>query len=203
MAPLAQGDFWMVQARLRSVRLGLGAALALGLFSIAAAGCDRGRDANDPSTQQGAYGQPGQPGYGQAGYAQPGQPGYGQPGQPGYGQPQPGYGQPGYGQPQPGYGQPQPGYGQPQAGYGQPQPGYGQPQPGYGQQPAPPPAQPTAAPSPLALPCQSDLTCGLNRCNMQTGRCAFPCASNADCAAGFSCMGAGGPAALCIPGGGQ
>ena len=97
---------------------------------------------------------------------------------------------------QPGYGQP--GYGQP--GYGQPQPGYGQPQPGYGQ--APPAAPPAAAPSPLALPCQTDLTCGLNRCNMQTGRCAFPCTANTDCAAGFSCMGAGGPTALCIPGGG-
>ncbi len=143
--------------------------------AVVASACSRGRDADDPSeyaNQPG--GQP--PGYGQPGY---GQPGYGQPG----------YGQPGYGQPQPGYGQP---------GYGQPQPGYGQPPPGQ-MPPAQPPA--TAAPSPLALPCQNDFVCGTNRCNMQTGRCAFPCAAPTDCAAGFSCMGAGGPMALCVPGG--
>jgi hypothetical protein len=101
-----------------------------------------------------------------------------------------------YGQQQPGYGQPQgqPGYGQPQG-----QPGYGQPQPAP-QQPAPAPAG--AQPSPLALPCQSDATCGTHKCNTAVGKCAFPCAANTDCAAGFSCMGAGGPTALCIPGGG-
>lgn len=110
-------------------------------------------------------------------YAQ--QPGYG--GQ--YGQPPP-YGQPGYGQP--GYGQP--GYGQ-QTGYPQ--------QPGYGQQPAQPQTPP---PSPLALPCQNDLICGTHKCNMATGRCAFPCGSNADCAPGLACLGAGGPTAICAPG---
>jgi hypothetical protein len=142
------------------------------LFVVAA--CDR--EAEDPS----AYPQP-------TGYDQYGNPIYGQPGgqQPGYGQPgygQPGYGQPGYGQP--GYGQP--GYGQP--GYGQP--GYGQPGPGQ------PPPQPPAAPSPLALPCQSDITCGTHKCNMQVGRCAFPCAnSQLDCAAGMGCV-----AGLCVPG---
>src|SRR5262245_12537503 len=97
------------------------------------------------------------------------------------------YGNNAYGQQQPGqYGQPPPGQ------YGQPPPGqYGQPPPGqYGQ---PPPGQPppqTAPPSPLALPCQSDLTCGTHKCNLQTQRCAFPCAAPTDCAAGFSCMGA-------------
>jgi hypothetical protein len=112
-----------------------------------------------------------------------------------YNQQQPGYGQPGYGQ------QPQPGYGQP--GYGQPQgqPGYGQPQAQPVPQQAPPPAT-GAQPSPLALPCQSDVTCGTHKCNTQVGKCAFPCAANTDCAAGFSCMGAGGPTAICIPGGG-
>jgi hypothetical protein len=104
----------------------------------------------------------------------------------GYGQP--GYGQPGYGQP--GYGQPQPGYGQPQPGYGQPQPGYGQPQPGYGQ--PPPPAAPA---NPLALPCQSDAQCGTHRCNMQAGRCSFPCASGAECQPGSGCA-----AGVCLPG---
>src|SRR5687768_7905373 len=97
---------------------------------------------------------------------------YGQQGQPGQYQQQP-YGQPAYGQP----GYQQPGY---QGGYQQ------QPQPGQYQQ-----APPAAPASPLALPCTSDITCGINRCNMQTGRCAFPCASNGDCAAGFSCAGAG------------
>ena len=105
--------------------------------------------------------------------------------------------QPQYGQPQQGYPPPQ-GYQQAPQGY--PQQGYPQPQPqqGYPQQPQ---AAPAAAPSPLALPCQSDITCGTHRCNPQTRRCAFPCASNADCAGGFSCMGAGGPTALCVPGG--
>jgi hypothetical protein len=97
------------------------------------------------------------------------------------------YGNPIYGQPQQGgYGQPQQGYGQPQQGYGQPQQGYGQPQPT---------ATATAAPNPLALPCQSDITCGTHKCNTQTGRCAFPCASAQDCAAGMGCMNG-----LCIPG---
>jgi hypothetical protein len=176
----------MRQGSFRNVSGGLGAALAVGVVALIASGCDRGRGADDPSMQQ--------PGYGQPGYGQPPAPGYGQPG---YGQPPaPGYGQPGYGQPA--YGQPPP------AGYGQPAPpGYGQPPPaGYGQ-PAPtaPPAA-TAAPSPLALPCTSDMVCGTHRCNTQTGHCAFPCTATTDCASGFSCMGAGGPTAICVPGGG-
>ncbi len=94
--------------------------------------------------------------------------------------------QPGYGQPQPGYGQPQPGYGQPQ----QPQPGYGQPQPV-----ATAPAQPSAPPNPLALPCQSDVTCGTFRCNVQAQRCAMPCANAAtDCQGGLACL-----AGICVP----
>src|SRR5262249_38986694 len=127
----------------------------------------RGRDADDPSSQNGQ-----QP-YGQQPYGQ----------QP-YGQ-QP-YGQQPYGQ-QP-YGQ-QPPAQQPAA---------------QGQAPAPQGSAPasTAAPSPLALPCQNDMVCGTHKCNTQTGRCAFPCTSNTDCANGFTCMGAGGPTALCVPGGG-
>jgi hypothetical protein len=100
------------------------------------------------------------------------------------------YGNPIYGQQQ--GGAPQPGYGQPQPGYGQPQPGYGQPQPGYGQ---PQPTATATQANPLALPCQSDITCGTHKCNLQTGRCAFPCASVQDCAAGMGCMNG-----LCIPG---
>jgi hypothetical protein len=113
-------------------------------------------------------------------YSQP--TGYDQYGNPIYGQQQQGYGQQGYGQQQPGYGQQQP-------GYGQQQPGYGQQQPGYGQQ------QPAAQPSPLALPCQSDITCGTHKCNLQVGKCAFPCAAATDCAAGLQCM-----SGLCVPG---
>lgn len=105
-------------------------------------------------------------------------------------------------------------YGQPAAqpyGYGNPQPGYAQPygaQP-YGQ-PAAAPAAPmapgpaTPAPSPFAAPCQADGgICGTHRCNLQVGRCALPCGSNSDCLPGFSCLGAGGPTAICLPGGGQ
>jgi len=159
----------------RSIAFATLAALAFGAFGLLSVGCSRGRDAEDASGAE--YGN-------QNPYAQ--QPGYGQPayGQPGYGQ-QP-YGQPGYGQQQP-YGQPPP------AGYGQP--GYGQ-QTGYGQQQAP-----AAPPSPLALPCQNDSICGTHKCNLQSGRCAFPCASNNDCAQGLSCLGAGGPTAICVPGG--
>jgi hypothetical protein len=146
------------------------AALAL----AALAGCERGRDAEDPSGQgydPSAYGQQpyGQQPYGQQPYTQPayGQQPYGA--QPGYGQ-QP-YAPPGYGT---------------ASTYGQPAPA----------------VQPTAtaAPSPLALPCTSDFTCGTHKCSPQTGRCAFPCAASTDCAAGFSCLGAGGPTAICVPG---
>lgn len=163
----------MRHASKHQVTVGVGAALVLGLLVTA---CDRGRGADDPSVQQGQYGAP-----------------QGQ-----YGQPQQGYPPQGYQQPQQGY--PPQGYQQPPQGYPQqPQQGYPQqPQQGYPQQPQPAPA---AAPSPLALPCSSDITCGTHRCNAQTGRCAFPCASNADCAGGFSCMGAGGPTAICVPGG--
>jgi hypothetical protein len=78
--------------------------------------------------------------------------------------------------------------------YGQPQP-YGQ-QPAYGQAPGqyqPPPPQ--QQPGGLALPCQTDVTCGFHRCNPQIGRCAFPCAATTDCASGFGCA-----AGLCVPG---
>ena len=113
-----------------------------------------------------------------------------------YAQPQ---GQNPYAQPQPNpYGQPYPQQGQPYPQQPQPYPQQGQPVPG-------PQPQPTAvAPaSPLALPCQNDLICGTHKCNLQSQRCSFPCAANTDCASGFSCMGAGGPTAICVPGAGQ
>jgi hypothetical protein len=106
---------------------------------------------------------------------------------------QPGYGPPGtQGQYPPGTYPPQQQY--PQQQYPQQQ---GAPVPGQYPQ-----SQPTAtAPAnPLALPCQNDLICGTHKCNLVTQRCAFPCTANAECAAGFTCMGAGGPTALCVPG---
>ena len=72
----------------------------------------------------------------------------------------------------------------------------------YGQQPygqAPgqyqPPPQQQAPPSGLAIPCQNDSICGFHRCNVQAGRCAFPCAASTDCAGGFGCA-----SGLCVPG---
>ena len=54
-----------------------------------------------------------------------------------------------------------------------------------------------ATPGPLALPCTSDASCGFARCNVQFQKCAFPCASAVDCAAGNSCNAMTG---LCLPG---
>jgi hypothetical protein len=90
----------------------------------------------------------------------------------------------------------QPGYGQP--GYGQQQPGYGTPVPG---------AYPTATavatglpPGPLSPACtQPEGTCGYARCNVQAGRCAFPCNGPQDCIQGSQCIGVGTPVAFCGP----
>jgi hypothetical protein len=104
--------------------------------------------------------------------------------------PQPGYGQPGYGQP----GTTPPGYPQPQ-----PQPTYGTPQP-YPTTTAAPtataPAAPgqMAVPGPLAFPCQNDSACGLHHCNLQYQKCAFPCATEADCINPNACV-----AGVCLP----
>ncbi len=142
--------------------------LILGMIGAwALVACDRGQDPNNPSDL------PPQP----TGYDQNGNPIYGPPG-----------GQPYGTNPQPYGTQPQP--------YGtQPQPYPTNPQP-YPTNPQPTATTPTAPPSPLALPCQSDATCGTHKCNMQVGKCAFPCAnSQTDCAAGMGCM-----AGVCVPG---
>lgn len=130
------------------VRRGLATCIAASLVALLVTACDRGRGADDPSSQQGQGPQaPGQPGAMPNGpNAMPGA----QPGAPGV-------------------------------------------QPG----------QPAQAASPLALPCQNDLICGTHKCNMQAGRCSFPCATNADCQGGFTCNTALGPAALCVPGAAQ
>jgi len=70
--------------------------------------------------------------------------------------------------------------------------------------PAAPAAAPAAAggtmatPNAFALPCQNDQSCGFARCNLQFQKCAFPCASAVDCAAGATCNTMTG---LCLPGG--
>lgn len=100
--------------------------------------------------------------------------------------------------PQQGY--PQQGYPQqpPQQGY--PQQGGYQPQPGVPQQPTPAPTAATlSTPGPMALPCQTDQSCGLAKCNTQFQKCVFPCLQPTDCAAGASCNTMTG---LCLPGGG-
>lgn len=74
---------------------------------------------------------------------------------------------------------------------------------GYGQTPTAPTGTATPPPSPLSPLCTeaTAIVCGGHRCNAQTGRCAMPCGSAQDCNPGFSCLGAGGPTAICVPGG--
>lgn len=72
--------------------------------------------------------------------------------------------------------------------------------PGYGAPGAVPTATAPAAggamatPGPLAFSCQNDVPCGTHHCNMQYGKCAFPCQSANDCIAPNQCM-----AGLCVP----
>jgi hypothetical protein len=54
-----------------------------------------------------------------------------------------------------------------------------------------------ATPNAFALPCQNDQSCGFAKCNVQFQKCAFPCQSAVDCAAGASCNAVTG---LCLPG---
>jgi len=134
------------------------------------------KDEQPPPAQPGQYQQ--QPGY----PAQPGQ----YPQQPGYPPAQ----QPGYPAQQPGYPPAQ------QPGYPAPAPAPA-PAPGYPAAPASPtPATgaPTSQPSAVAFPCQTDVQCLSHRCNMQVGKCAWPCQSNDDCQPGFQCV---SPA--CVP----
>jgi hypothetical protein len=60
--------------------------------------------------------------------------------------------------------------------------------------PAPTGSVAMAVPGPLAFQCNDDVPCGLHHCNMQYKKCAFPCASAADCLGNNSCV-----AGLCIP----
>jgi hypothetical protein len=101
--------------------------------------------------------------------------------------------------------------GAPPAGYAAYPPA--QPPPGYPAQ-APPAAYPGAAiptataaplpapggsgqmavPGPIAFQCKDDVPCGTHHCNLQYGKCAFPCQSVADCLQPNSCM-----AGFCVP----
>ena len=62
--------------------------------------------------------------------------------------------------------------------------------------PAPAAGGTMATPGAFALPCTSDASCGLARCNVQFQKCAFPCAGAVDCAAGATCNPMTG---LCLP----
>lgn len=118
-----------------------------------------------------------------------------QPGQyPAYQQQQPGY-PPGQQAPQQQY--PQQQYPQQQPGYPAAQPTYPQQQPGSPAAPAPgatAPAGTTSQPSAVAFPCQTDIQCLSHRCNVQVGKCSWPCQSNDDCQPGFQCV-----APACVP----
>lgn len=78
-----------------------------------------------------------------------------------------------------------------------------QPQPLAPMTPYPTATAPVAtgvAPMPFSPACQQlEGTCGWARCNMTAGRCAFPCASDADCIQGARCL-AAGPVAMCLSG---
>jgi hypothetical protein len=68
----------------------------------------------------------------------------------------------------------------------------------------PPPTAPTGAPpaaggqmavpGPVAFQCTNDVPCGTHHCNVQYGKCAFPCQTAADCISPNSCM-----MGLCVP----
>ena len=87
----------------------------------------------------------------------------------------------------------------PQGTYAQPAATYAQPTTTYTQPTATTTATTTATASPMggmAFPCQSDATCVTHRCNMTTGRCAWPCQTNDDCQAGNQCV-----SPMCVPAG--
>jgi hypothetical protein len=76
------------------------------------------------------------------------------------------------------------------------------PQGQYPQGQVPPqPQQPAqaqlATPGPTALACQNDAPCMTHKCNLQYGKCAFPCETDNDCTAGNYCF--KGPIPACLP----
>ncbi len=81
-------------------------------------------------------------------------------------------------------------YPAPTATYGQYPPPAAQPAPA----PAPAPSGQMAVPGAVAFQCQNDVPCGTHHCNLQYGKCAFPCQSATDCIAPNQCMGG-----FCVP----
>ncbi len=62
------------------------------------------------------------------------------------------------------------------------------------------PAAGAIQPGPFAPACTIlEGTCGYARCNMQVGKCSWPCGSNNDCVAGSTCIGAGTALGTCGP----
>jgi len=102
---------------------------------------------------------------------------------------------------------PQSGYGQYPAPYPTATYGAGQAAPAPVQPPPPAPvpsatAAPAApagsgqmaVPGAVAFQCQNDLPCGTHHCNVQYGKCAFPCQTNVDCIQPNTCV-----MGLCVP----
>gem|GEM_PF-2852493 len=61
--------------------------------------------------------------------------------------------------------------------------------------PVPPPGASgqMAVPGPLAFQCTNDVPCGTHHCNVQYGKCAFPCQTDTDCRDHNTCR-----AGLCV-----
>ena len=55
-----------------------------------------------------------------------------------------------------------------------------------------------AVPGPQALACTNDSPCMSHKCNVQYGKCAFPCESDFDCQPAFGCV-KGPLGAACLP----
>jgi hypothetical protein len=91
-----------------------------------------------------------------------------------------------------------PGYPPPTATAGYPPPGYPPPTAtaptGMPPTPAPTGSGTMAVPGPIAFQCKDDVPCGTHHCNLQYGKCAFPCQSAVDCLSPNSCV-----AGLCVP----
>jgi len=45
-----------------------------------------------------------------------------------------------------------------------------------------------AVPGPQALACTNDAPCMSHKCNVQYGKCAFPCETDFDCQPSFGCI---------------
>jgi hypothetical protein len=95
-------------------------------------------------------------------------------------------------------GQTPPGYPPATATAGYPPPGYPPPTAtapaGMPPSPAPTGSGTMAVPGPIAFQCKDDVPCGTHHCNLQYGKCAFPCQSAVDCLAPNQCV-----AGLCVP----